>query len=83
MMRYRWPMRTTLTLADDVAAAIEAIRRERSIGFSEAVNELCRAGLARRDRPQPFVQPTHDVGVVVDVTNVQEAIEQLDGPRAR
>jgi hypothetical protein len=75
-------MRTTLTLADDVAAAVEALRRERSSGISEAVNELCRAGLVRRERPEPFVQPTHDVGVAVDVTNVQEAIEALDGPRA-
>jgi hypothetical protein len=40
-------MRTTLTLADDVAAAVEALRRERSSGISEAVNELCRAGLVR------------------------------------
>ena len=46
-------MRTTLTLADDVAAAVERLRRERSIGMSEAVNELVRAGLTTQDRPAP------------------------------
>ena len=48
-------MRTTLTLADDVAAAVERLRRERSIGMSEAVNELVRAGLTTQNRPgTPF-----------------------------
>ena len=28
-------MRTTLTLADDVAAAVERLRRERSLGMSD------------------------------------------------
>ena len=36
-------VRTTLTLADDVAAAVERLRHERSIGLSEAVNKLVRA----------------------------------------
>ena len=37
-------MRTTVTLDEDVAAAIERVRRERSIGLSEAVNTLVRPG---------------------------------------
>jgi hypothetical protein len=37
-------MRTTIDLADDVAAAVEKACRERGIGVSEAVNELARAG---------------------------------------
>ena len=41
-------MRTTITLADDVAAALEKLRRERSVGLSEAVNDLVRAGLAKQ-----------------------------------
>jgi hypothetical protein len=76
-------MRTTVTLADDVAAAVERLRRERSIGVSEAVNELVRDGLARRQARRPFVQATHDLGKGVDYTNVAEAIETLDGPAAR
>ena len=76
-------MRTTVTLADDVAAAVERLRRERSLGLSEAVNELIRTGLMHQDRPEPFIQTTHDLGVGVDYTNVAEAIETLDGPAAR
>lgn len=76
-------MRTTVTLADDVAAAIGLLRRERSIGTSEAVNDLIRSGLAARGPRQPFRQKTHRLALRVDVTNVAEAIETLDGPLAR
>lgn len=66
-----------MTLDDDVAAAVERLRRERSIGLSEAVNALVRAGLAvRPDRPA-FRQRTATLGLIVDVTNVGEALEQL------
>ena len=76
-------MRTTLTLADDVAAAVERLRRERSIGISEAVNELVRAGLTKREPSAPFRQKSHDLGVGIDVSNIAEAIETLDGPASR
>ena len=76
-------MRTTVTLADDVAQAIERVRRERSIGVSEAVNELIRAGLARKPTREPFVQRTAPLGLRVDVTNTWDAIESLDGPDTR
>ena len=74
-------MRTTLTLADDVLAAVEQIRRERGIGLSEAVNELVRAGLVQREPRKPFRQKTYDMGeCFVDLSNVWEAIETVDGP---
>ncbi|MBV9804759.1 MAG: hypothetical protein JO130_16275 [Solirubrobacterales bacterium] len=74
-------MRTTLTLADDVAAAVERLRRERSIGMSEAVNELVRAGLAIQRKPAaPFQQKSHDLGRGLDFDNVADALETLDGP---
>lgn len=75
-------MRTTVTLADDVAAAIERARRERFVGVSEAVNELIRAGLAARRSQKPFEQTTHPMGLRIDVTNTWKAIEELDGPGA-
>jgi hypothetical protein len=75
-------MRTTLTLADDVAAAVEKLRRERSIGLSDAVNELVRAGLTKQEPIAPFRQKTHDLGRGIDVTNVADAIETLEGPAA-
>lgn len=76
-------MRTTLTLADDVAAAVERVRRERSLGLSEAVNELVRAGLTKREPDRPFRQKAHNLGRGVDFSNVAEAIETLDGPATR
>lgn len=76
-------MRTTVTLADDVAAAVERARTERSLGLSDAVNELIRAGLVREPRRAPFRQVSHDLGAGFDPTNVADAIETLDGPSAR
>jgi hypothetical protein len=76
-------VRTTITLADDVVAAIEKLRHERSIGLSEAVNDLVRAGLVERRPDAPFRQRTHDLGRGIDFSNVGEAIETLDGPGAR
>jgi hypothetical protein len=71
-------MRTTLTLGDDVAAAVEKLRRERSIGISEAVNELVRVGLVRERSTTPFVQKTHDLGNGINYSNVADAIETVD-----
>lgn len=76
-------MRTTLNLADDVAAAVKRLRRERSIGASEAVNELVRASLAREGTNQaPFRQKSHDLGAGVNFDNVGEVLETLDGPQS-
>jgi predicted transcriptional regulator len=76
-------MRTTVTLADDVAAAVEKLRRERSIGLSEAINDLVRAGLVERRKASPVRQRAHDLGRGIDFSNVAEAMETLDGPSAR
>lgn len=74
-------VRTTLTLADDVAAAVERLRRERSIGVSEAVNTLVRAGLAKHEAPPtPFRQKSHDLGRGTGFDNIAELLETLDGP---
>ncbi len=76
-------MRTTITFERDVAAAIEQLRRERSIGPSEAVNELIRAGLQRKGSRRAFRQRTESLGLRIDVTNVAEALEELEGSSAR
>lgn len=76
-------MRTTVTLEPDVAAAIERVQSERSVGVSEAVNELIRSALVAQLKERRFVQRTHDVGVTVDVTNVWRTIEEVDGPAPR
>ena len=76
-------MRTTVTLDDDVAAAVNQLRRERGVGVSEAVNGLARAGLTVRNKTPPFRQRSVNIGLKVDVTSVAEAIELLDGPASR
>jgi metal-responsive CopG/Arc/MetJ family transcriptional regulator len=76
-------MRTTVTFDRDVAAAIEKLRRERSMGQSEVVNELIRAGLRTKTPPRRFRQRSGALGLRVDVTNIAEALEQLEGPAAR
>lgn len=73
-------MRTTVSLADDVAAAVQRLRKERSIGLSEAVNELIRARLTKRQVANRFQQQTYDMGEGIDYSNIGDAIETLDGP---
>lgn len=62
----------------DVLAAAQALRKERGIGIGEAVNELARAGLARKQKPRDFNQRTADVGISSDVSNIAETLELLD-----
>lgn len=77
-------MRTTVTFDDDVAAAIDRLRRERSVGLSELVNELLRRGLAAQEEAgRPFRQRTAPLGLRVDVTDVAEALDLLEGPHRR
>jgi hypothetical protein len=73
-------MRTTITFEDDVAAAVEQLRRKHNAGISEVVNELVRAGLASKKERGELRQTTWDLGLKIDVTNVAEALEQLEGP---
>jgi hypothetical protein len=77
-------MRTTVTLDADVAAAIQQLRRKEGIGVSEALNRLARGGLTVRDQPKRFRQRSYPMGpFTVDVTNVAEAIDLLEGPAHR
>ncbi len=53
------------------------------MGLSETVNQLIREGLQGRSPRRAFRQRTQDIGLSIDVSNVAEALEQLDGPAAR
>lgn len=74
-------MRTTLTLDDDVAAALERRRSDRGTRLRDEVNELLRAGLAASRVPAPaaedFVLPTHDSGRML-VTDQRELAQMMD-----
>ena len=76
-------MRTTVTLDDDVEAAVTRVMRERSLRFSQAINELIRAGLSTRQNKRPFRQRSSRIGLRIDVTNVADALELLEGPAHR
>ena len=74
-------MRTTVRLDDDVARAVEALRRERGLGTSEALNELARRGLALdSEAAPPFRQRTSSLGAPkVPLDDVAEALDLLEG----
>jgi antitoxin component of RelBE/YafQ-DinJ toxin-antitoxin module len=72
-------MRTTIELDSDTAQAIEQLRRERGLGMSEAVNTLIRRGLLPRPDQAPFEQRTRSLGIRIDVSNVAEALDVLEG----
>lgn len=74
-------MRTTITLDEDVARAVEAARRERGVGVSEAVNVLVRRGLAQRNvEPRPFRQTVSAMGRPrLPLDDVEETLALLEG----
>ena len=76
-------MRTTVEFDPEAAAAIEQLRRERGLGVSQAVNELVRRGLLPRPAEPRFRQRTAQLGLRVDVSNVAEALDSLEGPASR
>ena len=76
-------MRTTIDLDDDTEAAIEQLRRTEGMGVSQAVNELIRRGLLPRQTQRPFRQRSEALGLKIDVSNVGEALDVLEGPVAR
>jgi Ribbon-helix-helix protein, copG family len=49
-------MRITITLDDDVAAALERRRREHNQSLKQVVNELLRIGLQHTDEPRGFAR---------------------------
>lgn len=82
-------MRTTLTLDDDVAAALERRRAERGTGLRREVNDLLRAGLAAASRARPaggapYVLPTFDPGraLIADPRALKDLLDDEDDDRA-
>lgn len=60
-------VRTTLTLDEDVAAALQRLARERNVSFKEAVNSTLRAGLHGERAAKPYRVPTRRLGLRRDV----------------
>lgn len=78
---YSVAVRTTLTLDDDVAAALERRRTDRGTRLRDEVNELLRAGLAtvtsQQTEDAEYVLPTYDPGGVL-ITDHRELAQMLD-----
>lgn len=82
-------MRTTLTLDDDVAAALEQRRAERGTGLRTEVNDLLRAGLSAVRQPgandaEPYELPTFDPGraLITDPRALKDLLDDEDDERA-
>lgn len=81
-------MRTTLTLDDDVAVAIERRRRALDHTLKQEVNDLLRVGLAVAEEegkqppeaPRFRVEPFETGGLLIDITDVSAALEAAEGP---
>ena len=71
-------MRTTVTLAADVAAAVEGLRRSQGMGVSEAVNLLAREGLAKPASVPRYEHTTYRMDQRIDVTNIGDVLSILD-----
>ncbi|MFV0375189.1 CopG family transcriptional regulator, partial [Microbacterium sp.] len=73
-------MRTTIELDNDTAKAVEQLRREFHVGASDAVNTLIRRGLLAAQPSTAFTPITRDLGLRIDVSNIADALEILEGP---
>lgn len=77
-------MRTTVTLAPDVSAAVEQAQRERGVGVSEAVNDLVRRGLVAKVERTPFVQRGSDLGIPrIPIDDIAGVLDYLEGDDRR
>jgi plasmid stability protein len=81
-------MRTTLTLDDDVAAALARRRAERGTALRQEVNELLRAGLSGTSPPaaasgETYELPTYDAGrsFITDHRAMKDLLDDEDVAR--
>jgi hypothetical protein len=75
---YHGDMRTTINLDPDVASEVAKLQRERGLGLSAAVNELARAGFKSARQEYRYEHVTHDMGALVDLSDVADVLELLD-----
>lgn len=73
-------MRTTITVADDVAAEMERLRRDEGLGPSDALNLLARRGMTAPRVDYVYEPITFNMGEArFDYTNIGEVLDLLDG----
>jgi hypothetical protein len=79
------PIRTTITLDEDVRAKLESEMRKSGKSFKETVNETLRVGLISRQKingNKPFKVRPKAMGLKPGYSydKVWELIEQVEGP---
>lgn len=79
-------MRTTLTIDDDIAIALDRIRERDALSLKAAVNEALRRGLRVMDaeltepqKPPYKIRPWNSGGMRIAVDNVSEALAWAEG----
>jgi hypothetical protein len=78
-------MRTTLTLDDDVAAALERLRKQRDSSYRDVVNDVMRRGLRHalevREPAGKYVTPVSDCGacLIGSLDNLAEVLAIAEG----
>ena len=74
-------VRTTVTLDDDVARAIHALRRERGLGVSAALNALARRGMGSGvEAVEKFSQRVSPMGPPrIPLDDIGAALDLLEG----
>jgi hypothetical protein len=80
-------MRTTLTIDEDLAAQIEALRRREGQSLKNIVNSLLREGLRSRQRPEAktYRSPTRALRMRpgYDPTKLNQLVDELEADRHR
>ncbi len=71
-------MRTTVNLDADIQAEVARLQREQGLGLSEAVNALARRGTVTPRADIVYTPVTFEMGLLIDVTDTQQALELLD-----
>lgn len=78
-------MRTTVKLDPQVAAAVLRLREDQNLSLSQAVNQLAIGGLQAQATAQPgqFEQATFPLGLRIDISNIAETLELVEGLEAQ
>ncbi len=74
-------MRTTLTIDDQLAAALKDVAHQSNKSFKEVVNETLRAGLAAKNTPsraRPYRLKTVSMGHAAGNYNLDKALQLAD-----
>lgn len=76
-------MRTTVTIEDDLAIAIEEIRKRDGLSFKAALNQVIRLGVQAKAAPpkaKKYRTPTRAMGLKpgVDPTRLNTLVDDLD-----